>query len=123
MYLYTLSFARGWSLQLSAGACGIDCECIFLAFHPCLFSLVAILIQESYVLSFAHVLTVGHGLAESATGVQLNFGQRILALVGLRCPLMPKLTNRRIEKPDVHIVAARRLLLRHYAAPSTEVPL
>ena len=34
---------------------------------------------------------------------------------------MPKLTNRRIEKPDVHIVAARRLLLRHYAAPSTEV--
>ena len=54
---------------------GIDCEGIFLAFHPCLFSLVAILIQESYVLSFAHVPTVGHGLAESATG-QLNFGHR-----------------------------------------------
>jgi hypothetical protein len=34
---------------------------------------------------------------------------------------MPKLTNRRIEKPDVHIVAARKLLLRHHAASSTEV--
>ena len=36
---------------------------IVIAFHSCLFSLVAILIQESYVLSFAHVPTVGHGLS------------------------------------------------------------
>ena len=37
---------------------------IVIAFHSCLYSLVAILIQESYVLSFAHVPTIGHGSAQ-----------------------------------------------------------
>ena len=41
----------------------------------------------------------------------------------LRFTLIPKLMKRRIEKPDFHIVAARKLLLRHYAGPCTEVPI
>ena len=60
----SLSFYVRMIFPLSCSVFSWAILLIVIAFHSCLYSLVAILIQESYVLSFAHVPTVGHGSAQ-----------------------------------------------------------
>jgi hypothetical protein len=73
MYIYTLIFARGWFLQLPAGAYGHRLGTYFPRVSFMLIFLSSHFDSRIFCAQFAHVPTVGNGLAQSATG-QLNFG-------------------------------------------------